>query len=63
VTEVNTGLQQLLHRYDSHFKFLLFCFSSTPIISVDPHPQDAHGRPITGCVVLNVMGFAHADTL
>jgi len=29
---VDTGFQQLLHRYDSHFKKSPFVLSSTPII-------------------------------
>jgi hypothetical protein len=54
VTEVNTGLQQLLHRYDSHFLISPFVFASTPIISCAR--LSAREPMIPGCVVFNVTG-------
>ena len=46
VTEVDTGFQQLLHRYDSHFKnLLLFC---PPPRSSPASPPFGTGRPGLG---------------
>jgi len=54
---VDTGFQQLLHRYDSHFKKSPFVLSSTPIIPRCPPPKAAQGCAIPGCVVCNAMGL------
>ena len=62
VTEVNTGLQQLLHRYDSHFSFLLLLFPP-PRSSRAARPKGAHGGAIPGCVVLIFAGKAHVWVL
>jgi hypothetical protein len=63
VTKVYAGFQQGLHRYDSHFSFSPFVFSSTPLISASPLFQ-ALEPPITGCVALKYChGHIRADTL
>ena len=63
MTEMHAGLQQLLHRYDSHFDILLLFFPPPRSSRAARFDSKALGSAIPGCVALCVTGQSPCRTI